>query len=729
MDRRGAPRAARRLVAAGAAAIAALAADVGATQGPAISDRPELRAGSLPPDLRIDGRLDEPAWAQADVIERLTMIEPREGAVPAMPTRVRVLADRRFLVVGVECVDGDPGGIVSFSKTRDPDLDDEDHVGFVIDPFFDGRSGYVFAVNPEGARFDGLIEPGGEHVNVNWDAIWEAATARTDQGWSVEFRIPVTSLSFKRGLRTWHFNVQRHVKRLQETDRWAGARRDWEVTQTSRAGLLTGLPEFELGLGLTVRPALTAGGGVPETGARVTADMDPSLDVTQRFGTNLVGSLTVNTDFAETEVDTRRTNLTRFPLFFPEKRTFFLEGADLFQFGLGLGSDLVPFFTRRVGLVSGREVPIVAGGKLSGRAGATSLGALVMRTDEAGGLAPPATLGALRVKQNVWSESWVGGLVTAGDPLGGPGAYTGGADFTYATSRLRGDKNFLVGVWGLVTRRDGLGGDRRAWGAKIDYPNDLWDVAFTYRRVGRDFDPALGFVPRRGIHSYSLGVNFAPRPNTWIRQMFYEVRPSVVTDLGGRWESYRVFTAPLNVRLESGDRIEFNVNPVGERLVEPFEVADRVVIPPGTYRWRQYRVEAESAAKRPLSLQATWWFGGFYDGGLDQLELEGRWSPSALFTLQVTAERNAGRLPSGRFVQVLTGVRAQFNVSPDLTVASYIQYDNESDSVGSNTRLRWTFRPQGDLFVVYNHNVANRLDRWRLESNQLLVKLQYAWRY
>lgn len=718
-----------RLVVATVAAVLALTGDARPAQTPAASERPQIRAGTLPPDLRIDGRLDEPAWAQADVIEDLTMIEPREGARASMPTRVRVLADRRFLVVGIECVDRDPSGIVSFSKTRDPDLDNEDHVGFVIDPFFDGRSGYVFAVNPEGARFDGLIEPGGERVNGNWDAIWEAATARTEAGWSVEFRIPMTSLSFKKGLTTWHFNVQRHIKRLQETDRWAGARRDWEVTQTSRAGLLTGLPEFELGVGLSVRPAVTVGGGVPEAGLPATGDADPSLDITQRLGTNLVGSLTVNTDFAETEVDTRRTNLTRFPLFFPEKRTFFLEGADLFQFGLGLGNDLVPFFTRRIGLVAGREVPITGGGKLSGRAGAASLGALVMRTGDVPGLAPAATVAALRVKRNVWSESWIGGILTLGDPRGRPGAYTGGADFTYATSRFRGSKNFLVGVWGLTTGRNGFGGDSQAWGGKIDYPNDLWDVAFTYRRVGRDFDPALGFVPRRGIHSYSLGVNFAPRPNTWIRQMFYELRPSVVTDLGGRWESYRVFTAPVNYRLESGDRLEFNVNPVGERLVEPFEVADGVVIAPGTYRWRQYRVEAESAAKRPLSIQATWWFGGFYDGRLDQVQVEGRWSPSALFTLEVTTERNAGRLPAGRFVQVLTGIRAQVNVSPDLTLASYIQYDNESDSVGSNTRLRWTFRPQGDLFVVYNHNVVNRLDRWRLDSNQLLVKLQYAWRF
>src|SRR5206468_6417795 len=202
---------------------------------------------------------------------------------------------------------------------------------------------------------------------ADWDGIWEAATARLPNGWSVEIAIPVQTLSFKPGLREWHFNVQRRVQRLLETDRWAFPARQYQITQMSRAGLLTGLPDFNQGLGLSVRPAVTTGGGVPAASAPVGGDLQPSLDVTQRIGSNMLASATVNTDFAETEVDTRRTNLTRFPLFFPEKRTFFLEGADIFSFGPGLSRvgpdqspDVIPFFSRRVGLVEGIEVPIIA---------------------------------------------------------------------------------------------------------------------------------------------------------------------------------------------------------------------------------------------------------------------------------------------------------------------------------------------------------------------------------
>jgi len=699
-----------------------------ASAQPAGEARPELRAGVLSGDIRIDGRLDEPDWARADRIDGLTMVEPHEGTTPSMATRVRVLAGPRALVIGVECDDPDPSGIVSYAKKRDPDLANEDYVGIVLDTFLDGRSGYVFGVNPEGARLDGLIDPNGDHISESWDGIWEAKTARTPGGWTVEIRIPLTTIAFKPDLDTWHFNVERRIERLQETDRWSGARRDWDISQMSRAGLLTGLPGFDLGLGLTVRPAVSGGGGIPKFGADAEGDVQPSLDVWQKLGANLLGSVTVNTDFAETEVDERRTNLTRFPLFYPEKRSFFLEGSDIFSFGPDISHEANPFFSRRIGLVEGREVPIRAGGKLNGRVGQTNLGALVTRTGDVEGLAPGTTMGVVRVKQNIWDESWVGGIVTVGDPLGRSGAWTAGADFMYATSRFRGNKNFAIGLWGMAVGREGLGRDAQAWGGLLDYPNDRWNAFFTYKRIGRDVDPSLGFVPRRAIHRYNVGLTFAPRPNTWLRQTFYELRPSLFTDLSGRWESYRVGITPIHWQLESGDEIEVGVTPMGERLVAPFEVADAIVIAPGAYEWRQYEIQVSTAAKRRLGLEVSWATGGFYDGELDTVELGGRWSPSALFTLQVAYERNLGRMPGGDFTEDVFSTRAAINVSPDLTISSYIQWDNESDSVGTNTRLRWTFRPEADVFLIYNHNVRDIEDRWRLDSNELLVKLQYAWR-
>ena len=706
---------------------------LGSLAGPGLAqtiDRPTLEAGRMPPGIHLDGRLDEPAWARADSIANLTELEPVEGATPSDRTVVRVLADADHVVIGVIAYDRDPAGIVSFSTRRDARLDREDHIRIVLDTFLDGRSGYVFAVNPGGARFDALVTRQGEGDNPNWDAVWEAATSRWAGGWSAEIRIPVRSLAFARGLTTWGFNIERRVQRLQESSRWASPRRDYEINQTSRAGRLQGLPEFHLGVGLSVRPALIGGGGTPAPGADVDGTFDPSLDVTQLIGSNLLASVTVNTDFAETETDTRRTNLTRFPLFFPEKRTFFLEGADIFDFGLGLSRDVIPYFSRRIGLLQGREVPITAGGKVNGRIGGTNVGALVVRTDGVDSLAPATAMGVVRVRQNVLAESSVGMIATAGDPQGRGNSWVTGADFTYQTSRFRGDKNFLVGVWGLAMNRDGLTGDRTAFGLKVDYPNELWDIAFTYKRIGDDFQPSLGFVPRPGVQNLRLGVDYSPRPGwSWVRQMFFEFSAQLITDLDSRLESYRVFSAPINWRLESGDRFEFNIVPTGERLDAPFEIADGVVIPPGSYDWWRYRIEAGSAAKRKLSGQVTWWFGSFYNGTLHQIELTSTWTPIPILTFELSGEENIGSLPQGDFTQFLAGGRMRINVSPDLAFSSFIQYDNETRVLGTNTRVRWTFKPLGDLFVVYNHNIRDMNGRLRLESNQLLLKAQYAFRY
>jgi hypothetical protein len=690
----------------------------------------QLGAGQLTMQgIHLDGILDEPQWAAAPAIEHLTMSEPTAGAMPAARTTVRVLASIDAIVVGVVCDDPDPSHVVSFTKQRDAVLDTQDHVAIVLDTFLDGRTGYLFAVNPSGARYDALINPGGADANPEWDGIWDAATHRDEHGWSVEIWIPIQTLAFKRGLTQWHFNVERRVQRWQETDRWVSARPDWALTQTSRAGLITDLPDFSVGLGLTVRPAGIVGGGIPAPDAAVQNDSHASLDVFQRLAPNVNAAGSVNTDFAETEVDARRTNLTRFPLFFPEKRTFFLEGSDVFNFGLALSDRIIPFFSRRIGLLEGQEVPINVAGKINGRVGDTNFGAVVADTRAVTSLTSGPALGSFRVKQNVFGESSVGVIGTFGEPTGAGQSWLVGSDFTYQTSHFHGDKNFRIGVSGEVMNRPSTGGDRTATAARIDYPNDLWNWWVGVTRIGDAFQPALGFVPRPGIYAFDTGLDWSPRPhNGWLRQAFPQLEPTLVTDLHGRWESYEVFTAPINWRFESGDRVEFNVVPEGERFDVPFDL-NGVVIPPGAYQWLRYRLEAGSAAKRLFSAQATWRFGGFYNGTLDQFLLIGSWHPSGLISVDFSGERDIGNLKEGAFTETLFGIKPTFNISSHLTASSFIQYDTASASLGTNTRLRWTVTPVAELFVVYNHNVRDLEAHWRFDSNQFLLKFQYAFRY
>jgi hypothetical protein len=688
---------------------------------------PVLRAGSAPDTLRIDGLLFEPAWAAADATDTFTQTDPAEGAPPTRRTTVRVLADPRVLVIGVICED-DPDSIVSFSVSRDAGMQAEDYVRIALGPFRDGRSGYVFAVNPRGARYDSLITSGGDAESVEWDGIWEAATASTSNGWSAEIRIPIRTLIFKPDVHEWHFNVERRIQRLLETDRWASASRQYRLRQTSRAGLLTNLPDFALGRGLDIRPGITSGGGIPAPTASAEATFRPSLDVTQRVGSNVTASLTINTDFAETEVDTRQTNLTRFPLFFPEKRSFFLEGSDMFQFGPTVNRDVIPFFSRRIGLVRGMEVPLMAGANIDGRIANTNFAGLVIgANDKPGVVGTRATMAAARVRQNIWQESYVGALVTAGDPLGRSGSWTAGVDFTYQTTRFFGDKNFTVSLWGLAAGRDDLRGDTAAYAFKVDYPNDEWDWRLWHRRVGRDFDPSLGFVSRRAVQFWNPSFMHRPRfARGPIQQMSHGVNPYIWTDLSGQWETYDAQIQVADWLFRSGDRVRVLVSPSGDRPRLPFEVSPGVVIPPGPYQWVRRSITATTAQKRRFYTSVTWGSGTFYDGELDQYEWSGAWNPTPLVTLEFNSERNIGRIRIGRFTQQLVGTRLRMNFSPDLTIASYAQYDTDTDSVGVNTRLRWTFVPVADLFIVYNHNVHSLLERWELESNQLLVKLQYT---
>ena len=266
--------------------------------------------------------------------------------------------------------------------------------------------------------------------------------------------------------------------------------------------------------------------------------------------------------------------------------------------------------------------------------------------DRAGVVDDESMMAVARVKQNLWRESWVGAIATVGDPLGAPGA---GSSAATSPTRRRASgatrtSSSACGAWRPTAR---AATTARAYGVKIDYPNDLWDIALTYKRIGRDFDPSLGFVPRPAVQLFNLGIDNRTRiARGPFQQLVHEFRPFVATDLAGRWESYRVFFAPINWRFRSGDRFEVNVNPTGERLVAPFEVSDGVVIAPGRYHWRQYRLEVGTAQKRRLYTQVTWWFGGFYDGTIDQVVWTGAWNPTALLTVEFTGERNMGRLPS-----------------------------------------------------------------------------------
>ncbi len=678
--------------------------------------------------IRLDGRLEESAWQKAEPIGDLIQVIPREGDPPSEKTEVRVLFDGDALYFGIICFDQTPSEIVATQLTRDAELDVDDNIRIVLDPFFDQRNGFFFVVNPAGARADGQIANNAEHPNLDWDGIWNAAAQITPEGWGVEIAIPFKTLRFKPGQTTWGLNVQREIKRRNETDRWAGARRDVWITNLAEAGPLTNLPVIRQGRGLDIRPY----GLVRDQNGDWKAD--GGLDISKNLAPNLNASLTVNTDFAETEVDARQVNLTRFPLFYPEKRPFFLEGAGVFETAgtFFWHPDLLPFFSRRIGLYEEREVPIIAGAKITGRQSRYNIGFLDVQTDHVDDMnLPSQNLLAARVSRDFWRQSYVGGIFTRGNPSGEGDNNLIGADARFATSGFRGNKNLSLDLYLFRTSDKASESTDYAGGFRVDYPNDLWDISLGWKQIGDNFRPALGFVPRAGIRKTDFGFMFGPRPEKWgVRQFTFEFRPELITDLDNVVQNWNIETSPLNIEFDSGDRFQFNYTPEFERLEEPFEISDGVVIPIGSYTWHRYGVEMETASKRPWVVNLELSNGSFYNGRRRQAQLGLTLKPSHHFAFRFEGERNDVSLDQGDFFTQLFSLRADYNFSPDISWQNLVQYDSESRILGLQSRFRWILKPGNDIFVVLNRGWFRTLEHDFTSSDErFTVKLAYTFRF
>lgn len=707
----------------------------------AFADGPSITAKPISTSIILDGRLDEDAWRDAPVLH-LVQQSPKPEASTPFETEVRVIIAEDRLYFGFVCHDPQPQRIAVHSMQRDGDLTGDDTVSLVLDTYGDRRTGYFFQINAAGARNDGLIS-NAQDVSLDWDGVWDARTQRTGDGWSAEIVIPSRTLSFVRHRPNWGLNVERFVPRERLTLRWSSPTLDSFLFDLSRAGALTGVGDLRQGVGVEFSPYVTG---------RSTSHFhgDPHAwqgaiggDFTWKITPQLVTVFTANTDFAETEVDARQINLTRFPLFFPEKRAFFLEGANQYEFGLGLNEQFIPFFSRRIGLSDeGDQIPINGGVKLNGRAGRWNLAALDVQTRDANttsGLVPGTNLLASRVSYDLTDKFRLGTIFTNGSPDGIRSNHLMGFDAVWRTSTFRGNKNLFIGGWTARTEGDVGPGERQGWGYKIDYPNDLWDCNQSFNNYGDALDPQLGFLPRPATRQLAAGCDWQPRPSKdgplrWIRQEFFENQYTRVTDLNGNVESWSYFMAPVNVRMETGDRFEFNWYPHFEFLAAPFEISPGVVIPPGSYHFTRWRFEAQSSPHRRIHAGTTTWFGDFYDGDLLQQENYIRWtSPAAHWQADLSTENDFAHLPEGNFVQRLWQLKGGYAWSPNLVLTSFVQYDTESYNVGTNTRLRWTIKPGNDLFIVWNRGWQKlNLEPHELTlipaSETLVVKLRWTFR-
>lgn len=678
--------------------------------------------------ITVDGRLDEPAWQTAPAAADFRQREPDEGAPASQATEVRVLYTSTVLYVGVTCHDSDPGAIVTTRFNRDAVLDADDRVSLLFDTFLDRRNAFKFQTNSVGARVDELIGDDGETDNRDWNGVWNVETARTSTGWSAEFEIPFQTLSFAPGQSSWGLNVQRMIKRTTEETVWTGYRQNLDFDRVSNAGRLRGLHDISQAGGVDFSPFLTT------EVRRKSASFKPGFDVFYKLTPGLTLSLTLNTDFSEAEVDDTQINLTRFSLFYPEKRQFFLEDAPNFAVdGLTPTSGplvIIPFFSRRIGIAhDGKTVDLIGGGKLSGRVGKYRLGLLSVQT-QARDPVPGENFSVIRVKRALGTQSSLGLIATRRTPENGDATGLYGHDFLYKTTRLPGDRNLTLSSF-VLKSFDPTSRKNWAWGGQIDLPNDTWRIFGTYREVQRDFDASLGFVPRKGIRRFGWFVEAAPRPGRWsTRQISCAFDGNYITDQDTDRLLTRNIVFPCEWRFESGDTLAFRTWQQFERLTEDFRISRGVSLPPDRYTFRRHMVKAETADKRTLSASLTYYWGDYYSGKRDSWQLRLNFQPGPWLFLSPEYQQNDVRLPEGNFVVRLLRLRLDVAVSPDLSWFSLVQYDNVSDVLSLNTRIRWILQPGNDVFVVYNQRwLDDGEEGFRSIGREGRFKVQYTYRF
>ena len=661
----------------------------------------QARKVSAPP--KIDGRLDDPVWQTAAVISGFKQREPEEGAEVSEPTTVRILYDQANLYIGADLRDRSPSEIRASEQRRDNTLDSDDTFSVLIDSYLDHRNASVLRVNPRGTRFDALVRNEARFYNADWDEQWTAAAVITETGWSVEIAIPFKILRFKGGpTQTWGLNFERIIKRKNEMAYWSGWGRDYAFQNVSQAGLLTGLAEIKQAERLRLRPYLLAGAesldAVPSpTGTRGIGQVGID-DLKWQATSTLTADLAINPDFAQTEVDAQQVNLTRFSLFFPEKRQFFVEGADSLRMGVGLlhfgPPPLELFYSRNIGLSNtGTQITIPVGAKLTGKVAGFDVGVLNAQTASSG-TQPGENFTVARVRKEVLGRSYIGAMAT--NRQGGDRRNT----VVGADARLTFWKNF--NLMGLAARSEDR--DKPAqWATQLgaEWRDDFIEAGANYIDIDPNFNAGIGYVRAKERMS-GARLSLKPRPKRWkVRQ--FELTPSSVWyhDVGGVLHS-RDTSFTFATAFQSGDRIEIVPTDSYERVSKPFAIGPGTVVRPGAYDWNAVALNFRSYNGRKVSGSASVSVGSFYDGDKATLNLSADLRPNKTLSFNPTYQINDVTLSTGAFVTNLFGLKANVSFSTSLLTSLYLQYNSAGQLAATQVRLNYIFRTIDNIYLVYN---------------------------
>lgn len=654
---------------------------------------------------KLDGSLADPLWQSAKPVTEFRQREPNEGETATEKTEVRILYTRHAVYFGIHCFDSEPSQIVATELRRDVSQDLDDHFEILIDSNLDRRGAYVFQINPLGTQTDGLIveEQGnnnGGDFDSGWDGVWISEARITSDGWMATVEIPFTTLNFTQSKDViWGLNFKRFIRRKNEEDLWSAFRRTYGIAKVSQAGELTGISDIGAGRLFIMKPY----GLVQydkQSDANAKFPLTGGLDVKYGLRSNLVANLTANTDFADTDVDQEQFNLTPFKIFIPEKRQFFLENAGIFNFNLGDQDQL--FFSRDIGIdpVTGQQVPINAGAKVTGTIGRLALG--VMEVDaRSSGPNPYANYAAVRLKESLWGGSYIGvmGIDKRSGNVLDSYNQTGGAD-----TRLVFFKDFVVDAHLAGTQSPGVSGGASDVGVSLNYKSNWLDGAVARRKIGPNFNPEVGFIERVDSNQEYAEMTFKVRPKTsGIRELQFEGFTFRSPDTQGVLQTQE-WQGTFRAEFHSGAYTDNDIADVfTQRITTPLNIYKNIFIPNGLYHFARHQLTYGSRQDRRFTYNFYERFGGYYGGTLNEFRVRANYRPTAKFSISASQTWNRFRLPEGNFSVVLASLQGNYSFSRFLSLSGTLQMDTaNTQAVSANLRLRYNYRPDSDLFIIYN---------------------------
>jgi hypothetical protein len=706
---------------------------------PLIGDRPSLVALKTAERLRIDGVLDEASWATAQVIDRFVQQEPQEGQPASDRTEVRVLYDAGHLYIGVRAFAS--LAVSATEMRRDADrLFDEDNFQVIVDTFHDSRNGYMFLTTPLGAKLEQQVFDEGEgggrgttaNINRNWDGVWDAAARIDAEGWTAEIEIPFSTVRFvPSDSQIWGLNFERHTRRKNESALWAPIPKAYTLTRVSMAGELHGLSGVSRGLDLRLKPFVV--GGVhdlrsSETTRATDTIRDIGLDARYGLTAGLNMDVTINTDFAQVEVDEQQVNLTRFGLFYPEKRDFFLENSNFFTMGTGSAFTTAPvqtdlFFSRRIGLSeSGTPIPILGGVRVAGKSGANNIGVLDIQTDDAFGR-PGENFFVGRYSRDILKRSRVGAIFINKDAVGTAHFNrTMGLDANLAPSA-----NVQVQGYLAKTETPGKDGNDMAFFGRVAYRDPKWNMYLNYLDVQENFNAEAGFVQRTGIRTTKGHFSPTPRPTKGNVKLF---EPMYVLTLTTD-QTNRLIGRTHHLMLGTTLRDDTFINVFYQRTLDvldvPFRIRPDVTIPVGRYEMNEWFFTLNTSPGRRVYQRLTVSPVDFYGGSRLSISAAAGVRASSRFSSEVQYNRNDVKMPWGNFLVNLSTLRVDYTFSPRMTIRSLTQYNTSTHEVSNNVRFNFIYRPGSDIYIVYNDLTQTGLpaDIFGRKDRQLVVKATY----